>query len=407
MSVCDALQGEPLTLDAPTSPCHRPEAQDAKDCPAVVAADPRDTVQVADEERVNEYLLANPDLERHRSCINPALARLLKASNDLVVLPEKWFAEAETELSFYEKERLASMYNNDAKLISMGIVEGDARFLTFAKRNVTSFRDEMDDAKRARAERMKQKRQTSRATASFAAHVPVLRVTRQATRTATKGSASSLPGSSVDGPEGAKAEEEEEDAALAREWKASLAQRDDRKRVATSACDSRPPKMLRTCDALTRYLSAQRSRLTELPWFSDDDVRNGIFCHKVTSEPVTVQDMPQLVRDALRDIMADLKTHKPGKFQNTNYRPREDSFETLRSVDDPDVGFVRNVFLGKTSTSEMGALMNAASRVDRDLGIRESMQMWIDWLLDGGETNARVWLEKVGDAPAATEVILW
>lgn len=399
-----------------------------------------------DDRLVEEYLRENPDLRDYRDYIDPAIARRAGLNNVFVVFPPMFLPhhldEDTAPLSDYELVRRGNKHNN---LENFGDLpnNGDMRFLDAKWWDITSILDQeaIAQARRLKAELAAQRKAERAEAAQLAREVKraekeAQKRVRESAKEAERRAKEQEAQERRDEAQARKEELErmkEENRRAREEEKRRRAEETARVRAenASRVRDSLPPPEPRPTTGKTtremidpmliRYTDIMRRELSGLPWGSEGCKRvDGVLINERKTEAegkaiyVRVADLPATVHTSLESIMNSLERKNGQGYMNVTQRQSKTEpkqiYELLRAVkvgekDGVTFGTVKNVYLGKTVSADMAALLNAATMVDPTLRFNESLYCWVQWLLrDDGDENAETWLRRVQDGLTTTEV---
>lgn len=345
---------------------------------------------------VEEYLQqpGKEYLRPYKKFINPKRALEIGFDNPFVVTSAAFY---DMGLSDYALERRATMHNNSVRMADLGLgssstfdpnfldgIPWDIRVITQQKELMRQKRRDEKEKKRARE---RKKRDKERAAAERRAEREESGMKRRAAKEAERLW---------------KQQEKDRQKDEKNQRKRALRDERDAERAARKRRVQEGETPTQRAERQRKVRDAVKHEYSSLPW-ARDEMPTGLLVHP-RGDPVIFEEVPKLVRDALepqitkleRSGMIDDLTGEQRYTHVSRYLPNKPQKGTYTfpgwQVQRTMPG--SNGYIGLAYESKLGALLAAASYVDPRLTSNASSHSWILWLIEGGDTAAREWLES-------------
>ena len=294
---------------------------------------------------MDAYLSHHPELVPYAPFMHPDRALSLGFENPFLIFPRGFFDDHNP----YDQECQRNIHNNQVKLNSLGLVQGNVEaFLHGIVWDVTDRRVVAAKAREVRKLETQRRREEQR-------------IAKRAER-----------------------QERREETRRAR-------------------CAAVAAKKKTTIDDLPDPMALVLDDYYALPWCRGTPP-SGLLTYPGTQDPILVQHLPESVVDALMDIVDEILTRYGDQDPDTDeqmyvhvgrYRARYGSTIFSGWQVQRRIPGASTVYLGRTWESILGAIIAAASYMDARITSLASAHSWVLWLVEGGEVSATTWLTSV------------
>lgn len=293
---------------------------------------------------MDAYLSVRPELVPYAPFMHPDRALALGLENPFLIFPRGFFEDH----SPYDQECQRNIHNNQVKLKSLGLVQGNVEaFLHGIVWDVTDRRVVARENKKMETQRPREEQRVVR-----------------------------------------KAERQE---------------RLKETRRARCTAEAAKKKMVASIDDLPDPMALVLDDYYALPWCRGTPPL-GLLTYPGTKDPVLVQHLPESIVDALMDIVDEILT-RYGEIDPVTeeqmyvhvgrYRARYGSAIFSGWQVQRRIPCASTVYLARTWESILGALIAAASYMDSRITSLASAHSWVLWLVECGEPSATTWLTSV------------